>query len=97
MNLLAVVTFIFFTALVAVISWYLTKNENLDSNSGYFLGGRSLSGVVIAGSLLLTNLSTEQLVGMNGNAFMGGLSVIGYEVTSGITLIFMGLYLSSRN
>ena len=78
MNLLAVVTFIFFTGLVAVISWYLTKNENLDSNSGYFLGGRSLSGVVIAGSLLLTNLSTEQLVGMNGNAFMGGLSVIGY-------------------
>lgn len=96
MNLLAVVTFIFFTALVAVISWYLTKNENLDSNSGYFLGGRSLSGVVIAGSLLLTNLSTEQLVGMNGNAFMGGLSVIGYEVTSGITLIFMGLYFLPR-
>ena len=31
---------IFFSALVAVISWYLTKNENLDSNSGYFLGGR---------------------------------------------------------
>lgn len=26
----------FFTGLVAVISWYLTKNENLDSNSGYF-------------------------------------------------------------
>lgn len=96
MNLLAVVTFIFFTALVAVISWYLTKNENLDSSSGYFLGGRSLSGVVIAGSLLLTNLSTEQLVGMNGNAFMGGLSVIGYEVTSGITLIFMGLYFLPR-
>lgn len=92
MNLLAITTFIFFTALVAVISWYLTKGENLDSNKGYFLGGRSLSGIVIAGSLLLTNLSTEQLVGMNGNAFMGGLSVIGYEVTSGITLIFMGLY-----
>lgn len=96
MNTLAIVTFIFFTALVAVISWYLTKNENLDSNKGYFLGGRSLSGVVIAGSLLLTNLSTEQLVGMNGNAFMGGMSVIGYEVTSGITLIFMGLYFLPR-
>ena len=96
MNTLAIVTFIFFTALVAVISWYLTKNENLESNKGYFLGGRSLSGVVIAGSLLLTNLSTEQLVGMNGNAFMRGMSVIGYEVTSGITLIFMGLYFLPR-
>ena len=52
--------------------------------------------MVIAGSLLLTNLSTEQLVGMNGNAFRGGMSVIGYEVTSGITLIFMGLYFLPR-
>ena len=56
MNLLAVVTFIFFTGLVAVISWYLTKNENLDSNRGYFLGGRSLSVVVIAGGLALASL-----------------------------------------
>ena len=90
--LLTISSFIFFTALVAIISWYFTKDENLESNTGYFLGGRSLSGIVIAGSLILTNLSTEQLVGMNGNAFRGGLSVIGYEVTSGITLIFMGLY-----
>lgn len=96
MNILAIGSFIFFTVLVAVISWYFTKDENLETNTGYFLGGRSLSGVVIAGSLLLTNLSTEQLVGMNGNAFMGGLSVIGYEVTSGITLIFMGLYFLPR-
>ena len=43
-------TFVFFTALVAVISWYLTKDDDLKTESGYFLGGRSLSATVIAGS-----------------------------------------------
>ena len=57
-------TFVFFTALVAVISWYLTKDDDLKTESGYFLGGRSLSATVIAGSMMLTNLSTEQMVGL---------------------------------
>jgi SSS family solute:Na+ symporter len=91
MNLLTISTFLVFILLVALISWKLTKDEDLATNTGYFLGGRSLTGVVIAGSLMLTNLSTEQLVGMNGNAFMGGLSVMAWEATSGITLVFMAL------
>ena len=70
MSMWTMVSFVFFTVLVAVISWYLTKKEDLSTNTGYFLGGRSLSGIVIAGSLMLTNLSAEQLVGLNGNGFM---------------------------
>lgn len=91
-----IVSFIFFTAVVAVISWFLTKNEDLKSNTGYFLGGRSLGGIVIAGSLILTNLSAEQLVGLNGNGFSSGLSSMSWEVTSGITLVFMALIFLPR-
>lgn len=54
-----VITFILFTALVAVIAAVKTREENLDTQDGYFLAGRSLTGPVIAGSLMLTNLSTE--------------------------------------
>ena len=68
-------TFIFFTALVAVVSWMKTKNDDQSSTEGYFLAGRSLSWFVVGGSLLLTNLSTEQLVGLNGGAFQN-LSLI---------------------
>ena len=57
-----IATFVLFTVLVAVISWYKTRDDKLDSQEGYFLAGRGLSGLVIAGSLELTNLSTEQLV-----------------------------------
>ena len=52
-----VITFLFFTVLVAVISAWKTKGDNLESTNGYFLAGNGLPGVVIAGSLLLTNLS----------------------------------------
>ena len=44
------------------------RDEQLDTAEGYFLAGRGLPGVVIAGSLLMTNLSAEQLVGNNGQA-----------------------------
>lgn len=55
------VTFVGFTILVAVISWRKTKEDDQTSADGYFLAGRGLPGFVIIGSLLLTNLSAEQL------------------------------------
>ena len=55
-------TFIGFTLFVAFYSWYKLRKEKLNSKDGYFLGGRSLTGVVIAGSMLLTNISTEHLI-----------------------------------
>ena len=47
---------------------------------GCFLAGRGLPGVVIAGSLLLTNLSAEQLVGTNGQTWAIGMSPMAFEV-----------------
>lgn len=58
-----VATFIAFTVLVAVLSWWKTRDDDLSTKEGYFLAGRGLPGIVIAGSLMMTNLSAEQLVG----------------------------------
>ena len=41
--------------------------RSADSNREYFLAGGTLTWPFIAGSITLTNLSTDQLVGMNGN------------------------------
>ena len=82
-------TFLFFTALVAVISWWKTRGDNLDTAEGYFLAGRGLPGFVIAGSLLLTNLSAEQLVGTNGQSFAGNMSTMAWEATSAFALIVL--------
>ena len=91
-----IVTFIFFTALVAVLTWWLTQGTNLDTDEGYFLAGRTLTGVFIAGSLLLTNLSTEQLIGLNAGSFNDGLSVMCWEVIAGFSLVVLGLFFLPR-
>lgn len=85
-------TFLFFTALVGVLTWILTRRDNHSTTAGYFLAGRTLTGGYIAGSLLLTNLSTEQLVGLNGAAFKDGICVMAWEVLAGVALVIMALY-----
>ena len=90
--MLTVLTFTFFTFFVAIYTWYKLKKQNLSSQDGYFLGGRSLTGIVIAGSMLLTNISTEHLIGMNGSSYKNGFIIIAWEVTSSLALIFAALY-----
>ena len=91
-----VITFILFTALVAVIAAVKTREENLDTQDGYFLAGRSLTGPVIAGSLMLTNLSTEQLVGQAGLTYATNMGPMAWESTSCIALILLALVFVPR-
>ncbi|PNP15481.1 solute:sodium symporter family transporter [Enterobacter hormaechei] len=91
MNIQQIVSFIAFTLLVAFITWWKIRKVDTASQQGYFLAGRSLKAPVIAASLMLTNLSTEQLVGLSGQAYKSGMSVMGWEVTSAVTLIFLAL------
>ena len=91
-----IVTFILFTALVAILTWRITSGTNINTDEGYFLAGRSLTGVFIAGSLLLTNLSTEQLIGLNAGAFEEGLSVMAWEVVAGFSLVVLALVFLPR-
>ena len=78
--------------LVAVLTFLITRKDDHSSSGGYFLAGRSLTFPLIAGSLLLTNLSTEQMVGLNGAAFTGGLSVMVWEVVAVLALVAMALF-----
>lgn len=91
-----IITFLGFTILVAVIAYLKTRNTDEDSSDGYFLGGRSLTGVVIAGSLLLTNLSTEQIVGLNGAAFKEGILVMAWETLAAIAMVVTAVFLLPR-
>ena len=86
------ISFLLFTVLVAVISAWKTRDEQLDTAEGYFLAGRGLPGVVIAGSLLLTNLSAEQLVGLNGQSWKTNMGPIAWEVGSMFTLLVLAYY-----
>jgi SSS family solute:Na+ symporter len=90
--MLTAISFVGFTLFVALYSWYKLRKENLQSKEGYFLGGRTLTGGIIAGSMILTNISTEHLIGMNGSAYKNGMIIIAWEVTSAIALVIAALW-----
>lgn len=93
---MAILSFCFFTGLVAVITFIVTRRDDHATSRGYFLAGRSLTWPFIAGSLLLTNLSTEQMVGLNGSAYRDGLSVMAWEVVAVLALVGMALFFLPR-
>ncbi|MCE7782278.1 solute:sodium symporter family transporter [Staphylococcus xylosus] len=82
----------FFIGIVAWYSYYKTKNT-VSSSGGFFLGGRGLTGGFIAGALILTNLSAEQLIGLNGQGYQNNLSSMGWEVTAGFSVIILATIL----
>ena len=63
------IVFLALTALIAAVTvWFCLKSKpSDDEEKDYFLAGGSLKWYFVAGSITLTNLSTDQLVGMNGN------------------------------
>ena len=103
MNTISIVTFVFATLSVAFFTYRIVqKMKKSDSaTEEYFTGGRALSWPVVAGSLLLTNLSTEQLVGLNGDVF-GDKALVGlaWEALAAFAmiataLVFLPRYLAS--
>lgn len=80
---------------VAYVSYRLTRTTVSDRD-GYFLAGRGLGAPFIAGSLLLTNLSAEQLIGLNGSAYGYNLSAMAWEVTAAIATIAMAFFFLPR-
>ncbi|QTN33097.1 solute:sodium symporter family transporter [Akkermansiaceae bacterium] len=93
---MTIISLILFTAFAAGLTWFITRKDEKESSEGFFLGGRSLTFPIIAGSLLLTNLSTEQMVGLNGAAFAHGLSVMAWEVVAVVALVLMAIFFLPR-
>ena len=80
------------------VAWfaYQRTKDSIASADGYFLAGRGLTAPFIAGSLLLTNLSAEQLIGLNGSAYGFNMSAMGWEVTAAVATIAMAFFFLPR-
>ena len=94
--MLTSISFLFCILLVALVTYRKLRGQKNNSKDSYFLGGRSLTGGVIGASLLLTNLSASNFVGMSAQAYSSNMSVMGWEVGSGITLVIVALFLLPR-
>ncbi|WP_271438317.1 SLC5 family protein [Pontixanthobacter luteolus] len=70
MNVVQVGVFIAITALIALATWLHCRGKGKGAaadEKDYFLANGGLAWYFVAGSITLTNLSTDQLIGMNGN------------------------------
>ncbi len=83
-----------FLAIVAVVSVAASRQEN--DRADYFLAGRSLPWWLIGFSLIASNISTEQFVGMTGTASRAGLAVASYEWLAAPALVFVAWWLLPR-
>ena len=84
---------LFVVAVVSVIAFGIwkgtaTTDGAAPSASGYFLAGRGLTWWLVGFSLIAANISTEQFVGMSGQAADWlGLAIASYEWMAAITLV----------
>lgn len=74
---------------VAIVGWAVSRN--LKSGDDLFLAGRSLGFAAIGFSLFASNLSSTTLLGVTGQAYATGLSVVNYEIMAGLLLAVMAV------
>ena len=87
-----IVVFLAFIAAVIGLGLYKSKGEGKDSES-YFLAGRGLMWWLIGISLFAANISSEQLVGMSGQAAdYLGLAIASYEWMAAVTLSVVAFF-----
>ena len=89
MNVFSMVSFILIIVAVWMFAFKRSRGVDVTDSEGFFMGGRSLTALPIAGSIIMTNLSTEQIVGQNGQSYVAGMEVMAWEVTSAIAIVML--------
>ena len=94
---------IYFIIVFGLAFWVSRKPKDHKRNAeDYFLAGRSLPWWIIGASLIASNISTEQIIGMNGTAFESGIAVISYSLIGAslsiliVAKFFLPKFLSSK-
>jgi SSS family solute:Na+ symporter len=93
-NLDYIVFLVYFTIVSGYGYWIYSrkKKEQIDSKD-FFLAEGSLTWWAIGASLIASNISAEQFVGMSGSGFAMGLAIASYEWMAAITLLVVAAFL----
>lgn len=83
----------YFILIVGYGIWiYKRKKKEETSSKDYFLAEGSLTWWAIGASLIASNISAEQFIGMSGSGFKMGLAIATYEWMSAFTLIIVAIF-----
>ncbi|WP_395811474.1 sodium/sugar symporter [Daejeonella sp.] len=86
-----IVFFIYFI-IVSAYGLYVYKKKKHEDSKDYFLAKDSLTWWAIGASLIASNISAEQFIGMSGSGFTMGLAIAAYEWLAAITLLIVAVF-----
>ena len=101
---LDILIFVIYFILVAGYGYWVyskKKKATVTASHDYFLAEGSLTWWAIGASLIASNISAEQFIGMSGNGYFVGIAVAAYEWIAALALIiiavwFMPVYLKNK-
>ena len=97
-----IVFLVYFIIVASYGIWiYRRKKKIRETSTDFFLAEGSLTWWAIGASLIASNISAEQFIGMSGSGFKLGLAIAAYEWLAAASLIivavfFMPIYLKNR-
>ena len=89
MNWISIILFILVVGGISLYAYIQSRKVKTNSSDGYFMGGNSLTGFTVASTIIMTNLSTEQIVGQNGQSYSQGMEVMAWEATAAVAVVLL--------
>ena len=89
------IVFLFYFIVVATYGYWVYRRKKKASTTAshdYFLAEGSLTWWAIGASLIASNISAEQMIGMSGNGFKMGLAISTYEWMAAATLMIVAIF-----
>ena len=89
-----IIVFVAYCLMIIALGLFVsrTKKGEEKTSSDYFLAGRTLPWWAVGASLIASNISAEQFIGMSGSGFAIGLGIASYEWLGAIALLLVGKF-----
>jgi len=87
--------FLFYFIIVSGYGYWIhqkKKKSTITASHDYFLAEGSLTWWAIGASLIASNISAEQFIGMSGSGFKMGLAIATYEWMAAVSLIIVAIF-----
>jgi SSS family solute:Na+ symporter len=86
--------FLIYFLIVAFYGWWIYRKKKADKENSkdFFLAKDSLTWWAIGASLIASNISAEQFIGMSGSGFKMGLAIATYEWMAAATLVIVAVF-----
>ncbi len=84
--------FIAYVLVIVSIGLWLSRTGGNKTSQDYFLAGKSLPWWAVGASLIASNISTEQILAMNGSGYVMGMAIATYELMAAATLLIVAKF-----